>query len=590
MNRRLSQVIRVAYSSAVANRRGAGSTLLAALALAGLAACRDGATEAKRPVDPTAVVRVEIVAQADTIALGDSVVVSARALNSAGVEVAGSVPVWTSPDSTVLSVSGAGVLRGRNVGAVRLEVMVNGVVGTRTLRVASRAIRVRMVAPDTAQVVTQHDVSVDVETAAGLALPGVAPRLVVVDTSIATLTTVAAGRGRLSTLRPGRTEWLAIIGRDTTRRPLVVSMLPLRSLRLRVGPRTLALGDSVPLEITVVDTSGRTVPPFGTFLTVESPGAILIRNNHAIAVGAGRAILQLTNGMLMSLDTIVAQGPSEFPLEIVDGNGQDPLPFRVRLSMERVEKKWKSIIRGGPPGERVTLEAGECRNAERVSQFVAGIRVLITLDTLPARIAGQGGPCVVRQSGQPLLGTISLNLFTWAGLSDRKLDDLIQHEVGHVLGIGTMWNRGPFRTMFEGTFQSPDPIFFGPNALLAFERLSRAHRFSGRRIPVEEGALGHWRLNAFSSEVMAPALTTAPQGTSAITVGVLADLGWTVEPEAYDDYVLPDAVLTPDVTARVLSTAMASHSLEHDALPPLLMQLAGGGKVRLDPLGRPIYR
>jgi hypothetical protein len=190
----------------------------------------------------------------------------------------------------------------------------------------------------------------------------------------------------------------------------------------------------------------------------------------------------------------------------------------------------------------------------------------------------------------PLLGTVSLNILSYGTLSDRKLDDLLQHEVGHVLGLGTIWGRGVYAPLINGDSLDPDPIFVGPNALAAFSRLGQSSRFTRRTVPIQPNVRGHWRADAFLGELMAPSLINAAQPTSAVTVAALRDLGWNVELEAYDDFTLPAAVLAPAVTARIeglLRTSGAVQSLDNDVLLPELMLIAGR-YVRLDPAtGRP---
>ena len=568
------------------NRVVLRATGLVALALA-VASCGKGATDSTPPVPLTTVVGIDLVADADSLLVGDSLVVTARGVNREGTVLPLANIVWTTTDSGVGAITPNGVVRGRNIGTIRIDAQALGAAGGRPIRIVPRPLRVRLLAPDTVQLVDVVEVSTEIETTAGLRLTEIAPRLAVTDTTVAQLVPVGLGRATLQLVGPGRTELLAVIGRDTTRRRFVVRLSPLQSLSLNIPARVLAVGDSVPYFVTAIDSLGRVVPPAGTIFTVEPSGPVFLRNGHMIAVALGRVIVRATNGTQSSRDTITAQGPSEFPLDIVDGDGQNPLPLRVLLSMERVAIKWRQVLRSTQGGDFVRLQIGQCRNAVTVAQFISGVRVLIKLDSLPNRIAGQGGPCVLRSNGLPLLGTVSLNRFRWSALSDRKLDDLIQHEVGHVLGIGTIWGRGSFTALVDGDSTAVDPIFVGPSAVGAFAKLGGSSRFAGRPVPLEVAVRGHWRGDAFGAEVMAPSLISADQVTSAVTVAALRDLGWVVESEAYDEYTLPDAVLRASSSARV---AIAVESLERDMLLPKLMITPDGRMVALDVMGRPVRR
>ena len=561
---------------------------LAALA-AGALSCGKGATDAPPPI--TNATRIEVQLDADSILVGDSLAAIARGTNRDGAVIALSTVVWSTTDSSVGAVTASGVLRGRNVGTVRLEVLADGAVGSRTVRVVPRALRVRMLSPDTVQLIDEIQLSTDVQTSAGVALTEVSPRFASADTAVARVFPTGVGRARVIASLPGTTDLLAIIGRDTTRRKLVVRLTPLRSLAVNVMSRVVALGDSVPLVIVAIDSAGRSVPTAGTAVAFSPAGAMQVRNGHLIAVALGRVIVEATNGAKSARDTITSQGASEFALEVVDGNGQRPLPLRVILSMERVSAKWRRVIRVSPPGEFVQLRAGECRNVLPVSQFVSGVRVLITLDSLPRNIAGFGGPCVVRPDGLPLLGTVRLNILSYDTFSDQKLDDLLMHEVGHVLGLGTAWGRGRLVGLVSGDTGSVDPIFVGPNALASFGLLGRSAAFTGRRVPLELRSLGHWRADAFAGEVMAPSLSTAAQPVSAVTVAALRDIGWTVEPEAYEEFTLSDGQISGRVSGRVqASRPLPAASLDGDILLPRLMIGRGGRTLRLDAAGRPTLR
>ena len=561
---------------------------LVALGL-GAAACGGGATDVPPP-PLTVVTRIDVQVDGDSLVLGDTVQAQVRGVNRAGEVLPLAGARWSTTDSTVVSVGEGGVVRARNVGSIQLAATSAGVVGTRTIRVVTRPVRVTLQVPDSVELVDQILLSARVETVTGQPLVEVAPRFASTDTSVARVLPVGVGTATVEALRPGTTTLLAVIGRDTTRRRLVVRVTALRELAIAITARVVSVGDSVPYTITARDALGRAVPTSVLQLGIEPAGAIRVRNGHLTALTFGRVVVSVTNGTLIARDTLTAQPPSEFPLDIVDGDGQNPLPLKVRLSMERVAAKWRSVLRSAPGGEFVRLGVGECRNAVAVAQFITGLRVLVKLDTLPARIAGQGGPCVIRSTGLPLLGTISLNILTFDALSDRKLDDLLQHEVGHVLGLGTIWGRGVFAPFVVGDSSAPDPIFVGSNALAAFSKLGQSNRFTGRTVPLQPNVRGHWRGDAFLGEVMAPTLVSTPQPTSAVTVAALRDLGWNVEPEAYEEFTLPAAVLQPAVTARVVSPSRMMttlQSLESDVLFPALMVIAGR-HVRLDPsTGRP---
>ena len=114
------------------------------------------------------------------------------------------------------------------------------------------------------------------------------------------------------------------------------------------------------------------------------------------------------------------------------------------------------------------------------------------------------------------------------------------HEVGHVLGFGTVWDD-------LGFYQNPpdgDEHFNGPLAIAAFNDAG-GWNYTGKKVPLENW--GHWRNSVFPGELMnyggGPYL-------SAITVQSLADLGYGVDVTQADAYTLPDAA-SAKVSAKI---------------------------------------
>ena len=110
--------------------------------------------------------------------------------------------------------------------------------------------------------------------------------------------------------------------------------------------------------------------------------------------------------------------------------------------------------------------------------------------------------------------------------------NLALHEMGHVLGIGTIW---------DDFIQNPsgDPHFTGPLAIAAFNAAG-GQDYAGAKVPVEHAILGHWRAPVLEGELMVGA-DGSGSALSAITIQALADLGWVVDVTQADAYTLPGA-------------------------------------------------
>jgi hypothetical protein len=158
-------------------------------------------------------------------------------------------------------------------------------------------------------------------------------------------------------------------------------------------------------------------------------------------------------------------------------------------------------------------------------------------------IAGHGQPTVFRpQNLIPAKGRLEFDLADLERLeSEGLLADAVAHEIGHVLGIGTLWTR---LNLLVG-IDSPNPGFVGKRARLEFAALLGQDNAS--QVPVENsGGLGtvatHWREQVFGNELMTGFMATQGNPLSRVTLGCLEDLGYTVIMEAADPYILPSAV------------------------------------------------
>ena len=165
----------------------------------------------------------------------------------------------------------------------------------------------------------------------------------------------------------------------------------------------------------------------------------------------------------------------------------------------------------------------------------------------PGGILGQAGPCWVRVENRlPLFGRM---VFDAADLErverEGRLRPLILHEMGHVLGIGTLWGyHGLLRNPSSET-ETLDTHFAGSLAVAAFNEAGGDGYTGGAKVPVENtGGPGtrnaHWRVSVFGNELMIGWLGNSPP-LSAITIQSLADLGYTVDPGLDEAYRLPDA-------------------------------------------------
>ncbi|MGD8496307.1 MAG: leishmanolysin-related zinc metalloendopeptidase, partial [Gemmatimonadales bacterium] len=130
------------------------------------------------------------------------------------------------------------------------------------------------------------------------------------------------------------------------------------------------------------------------------------------------------------------------------------------------------------------------------------------------------------------------------------MDDIILHEMMHVLGFGIFWETpvdyleepsDPSNTNYDEN--NTDTHFTGPNAIAQFNSIGGTNYTGGAIVPVENDAInfgtgsldGHWRESVFDEEIMTPAANLS-NPLSVVTIGSFEDLGYTVDYGAADTY------------------------------------------------------
>ena len=172
----------------------------------------------------------------------------------------------------------------------------------------------------------------------------------------------------------------------------------------------------------------------------------------------------------------------------------------------------------------------------------------------PGGTLARAGACW-RRAGtlMPLYGRMEFDVADLQRLERRgTLEDVVLHEMGHVLGIGTIWSRlGLLRDPASET-EAPDTHFTGPLAIEAFDEAGGTG-YRGAKVPVENmGGPGsrnaHWRETVLRTELMTPSVRVGGSSPlSAITIQSLADLGYSVDTTVADPYRLPDADAARDI-------------------------------------------
>jgi hypothetical protein len=221
-----------------------------------------------------------------------------------------------------------------------------------------------------------------------------------------------------------------------------------------------------------------------------------------------------------------------------------------RSTFDGAAARWMQLlITGGPP--YLVFEDGGpfCPNisGETVDGLVIYAR-LTRIDSV-GNVLGQSSPCILRDEGLlPAEGAMEFDTADLPALEGSgQFNLVILHEMGHVLGFGTIWDFAPMNNFLVGLGGS-DPWFNGATAQEAFYgALAVGRTFPGNVVPVEAGggsgtAYSHWRESTFRNELMTGFLNSNPNPLSAVTVDHFRDLGYVVNDALADAYTLPIAL------------------------------------------------
>ena len=161
------------------------------------------------------------------------------------------------------------------------------------------------------------------------------------------------------------------------------------------------------------------------------------------------------------------------------------------------------------------------------------------------RVLGQAGPTHLRPAAAgaaaflPARGRMTFDTADLAQMEARgTLVDVIAHEMGHVLGIGTVWNQKGL--LFDAG--TANPTFQGAAAMQEYGALKGE---APQPVPVENGggpgtANSHWRETVFRTELMSGFISAAGNPLSRITAASLGDMGYEVDLDAADPFNFPN--------------------------------------------------
>jgi hypothetical protein len=225
------------------------------------------------------------------------------------------------------------------------------------------------------------------------------------------------------------------------------------------------------------------------------------------------------------------------------------IPESMWPHLDSAITQWQAAITGNLPAVTIPtgfFAPGACGGFGTLMNGTTTDDVLIVVKIEPidgpGRVLGRAGPCGVRGGTRlPFVGVLILDaddLLPLAG--NQTATHIISHEIGHVLGFGTIWGE---LDLLEGAGTN-NPRFVGAHAVGEYRALGGTGD-----VPVEnQGGEGtrdsHWRQTVFRNERMT-GFSAAPgvfQPLSRVSVASIRDLGYLVNMTAADNYSLTAAL------------------------------------------------
>lgn len=327
-------------------------------------------------------------------------------------------------------------------------------------------------------------------------------------------------------------------------------------------------------SVKVTDAEGLSVPDVEVTFAVTSGGGSLtgaVQTTNAVGVAT---VGSWTTGAVAGANTMTATvtGLNGSPVTFTANASATPSNFNIKLvfintpttnqraAFEAAQNKWQTVVTGDL--SPITL-SNETRCGGNISETIDDLLIVVNLGPIdgPGQVLGSAGPCLTRVSnGLTIVGAMTFDTADLANLeANGSLPDVILHEMGHVLGIGSLWDSKGL--LAGGCVEDPNnpgtalagtglaPSFTGASALAAYKNSNGGG--SATSVPVENYAGNddgcpngtrdsHWEEGlavsgppangiGFRSELMTGFITGTVRPLSLTTVRSLADLGYTVD-------------------------------------------------------------
>lgn len=501
---------------------------------------------------------------------GADTVVTAAVLGPSGAPISGRVVAWTAEDPAVVTVTGAGELAASLVlGGVARQSTISASSGGRS---GSATVVVMPSAVDTLRLEPIGDPLEDGDAVPVIAtltdsLGNILTGRTITWTSrdVAVARVDAGGVVRPTPFIGGgpQSTWIvAALGALSD--SVEVSVLPTTIASVTIAPGAPYLAPGWTKQLRGVALTGAGVPLEDVDVTWEAldPAIVTVSASgqaDAQAVGSGRivgTVVGFADTVSVTVTTCGAAPAGDYLLE-VRYVGAAP-SADIQAAFACAVARLRAVIRAPlTPVPFTNEDISDCVSGAVLNESVPGLLILATVEPIdgPGQVLGSAGPCYLRNSDVlPVVGRMRFDTADMQQLLDEgSLASVILHEMLHVVGVGTIWDPS-FLNLNAGI--GATPRFTGPLARAACVEEHGGAVPCADWVPLENcqdlnpqlgcglGTINsHWKESVFANELMTGFLDAISNPFSAMTIQALADMGYGVDVQQSNDYLLPGASL-----------------------------------------------
>lgn len=369
-------------------------------------------------------------------------------------------------------------------------------------------------------------------------------------------------------------------GSLTTQVTVTVSQLPATATKtsgdLQIGNTGTAAPQS--LVLVVADSAG--FPAAGVTVTysIASGGGSVTPS--AVTNTSGLATVSWTLGPSAPVQSVTATVPSVgtatftgyaiqasaagFQINVVNvGPALDP---QVQAAFDAAASFWQSAITGDIANVTAFADpAAQCGPGSAMGPVnIDDVVILVRVENIDGAggTLGSAFPCFVRIVGGTTIGLAFTGVMRFDAsdipslIASGGLNSVVRHEMGHVLGFGSLWpaSLGSFTSFgclqnASTTASHVDTYYSCARGAAVFDSIGGTSYTGGNKVPLENcvagvpascgsGNLnGHWREVTFGNELMTG--FTSGGGSdplSVLSLAAMQDLGYTVNLGVADPY------------------------------------------------------